>query len=177
MTPRSPKQHHKTTTISRRLRSRAQQNLSVQPPESLQLRSVRPRRAATLPEPHLDTLQLHHQFGPNRGLLARGSSNSLQTSQRQQEFVHSPNTSPQGSSPGPPIVELPTVHNFQVSPFSAFDYPPSPLPSVSGSLDFEVSLSSTNPQHPHNPLVDFQNMRYVVIRASILKKRSDAKGP
>src|SRR5690349_17030035 len=48
MTPRSPKQHPKTTTISRRLRNRADQNISAQPPE---LRSTRPRRASTQSAP------------------------------------------------------------------------------------------------------------------------------
>ncbi|OCL08705.1 hypothetical protein AOQ84DRAFT_376505 [Glonium stellatum] len=46
MTPRSPKPL-KSSTISRRLRSRAEQNLSVQPPEIPQLRNLRSRRAAT----------------------------------------------------------------------------------------------------------------------------------
>lgn len=165
MTPRSPKQHHKSTTISRRLRLRAQQNLSVQPPESLQLRSVRPRRAATLPEPHLDTLQIHHQLGPIRELHLRDNSHSLETSQRQQGLLHSPHTSPQGSSPGPTVTEQLTAQNFRLSPFSVFEYPPSPLPSVSGSLDFEASLPSTNHQQPHNPLINFQDMRYAALRA------------
>ena len=48
MTPRSPKPS-KTSTISRRLRSRAEQNLSVQPPEIPQIRNLRSRRAAAHP--------------------------------------------------------------------------------------------------------------------------------
>ncbi|KAF2814053.1 uncharacterized protein BDZ99DRAFT_516674 [Mytilinidion resinicola] len=46
MTPRSPKSN-KSTTISRRLRSRASQHLSIQPPELPQIRNLRSRRAAT----------------------------------------------------------------------------------------------------------------------------------
>lgn len=163
MTPRSPKQHPKTTTISRRLRSRAQQNLSVQPPEPLQLRSVRPRRAATLPEPHLDTLQLHPRFSPTRGLQASGASHALETSQQQQDILHSPHTSPQVSNSGPVTTAHSTISNFRISPLSAFEFPPSPLLSVSSSLDFEVSLSSTDHQQPQNPLIDYQDMRYAGI--------------
>ncbi|KAH7393876.1 hypothetical protein DE146DRAFT_110733 [Phaeosphaeria sp. MPI-PUGE-AT-0046c] len=159
MTPRSTKQHHKSTTISRRIRSRAQQNLSVQPPETVQLRSVRPRRAATLPEPHLDTLQVRHQFLQQQlGGSISGNPNSSETSRRLQGFAHSPQNSPQGPSPGPTATEYPTTQNFQLSPLTAFEPSPSPLPSVSDSLDFGVSLSSADPQHPHNTLVDFQDM-------------------
>ncbi|KAF2500091.1 hypothetical protein BU16DRAFT_556578 [Lophium mytilinum] len=85
MTPRSPKSN-KSTTISRRLRSRAGQHLSIQLPELPQIRNLRSRRAATAaassrnppagqlsaisvtsqPEPHHETLwdppELPHSF-------------------------------------------------------------------------------------------------------------------
>lgn len=82
----------------------------------------------------------------------------MEVSQQSQQVAQGHHNSPQGSSPGPTSTENPAVQNFQLSPFTAFEYPPSPLPSVSGSLDFEVSLPSTDPQRPHNPLVDFQDM-------------------
>lgn len=48
MTPRSPGHHSKTTTFSRRLRNRADQNISLPQLEIRHIRSARPRRVATL---------------------------------------------------------------------------------------------------------------------------------
>lgn len=176
MTSRSPSQHSKTTTISRRLRYRTDQNLSVQPTEIPRLRNVRPRRATTLPEPRHDLLATQHQV-PHQLLVdlvdenfvidsqASGTSQPVnigalsqpedQVLERNLDF--SSHNSPQGSATltaGPQ-----TTRDFPRPHYLTAGFPPSSLPSVSGSLDFEVPLPATDIQQSHNTSVDLQEMR------------------
>jgi hypothetical protein len=176
MTSRSPRQHSQSTTISRRLRYRADQNLSVQPPEIRRLRNVRPRRAATLLEPRHDQLdperQVPHQLLVNSSedefiIDPRPSStlqlvNSGDLSQSVDQYLErnlefSPHSSPEGFATlravPQPVPDIPLPSN------SVSGFPPSPLPSVSGSHDFEVPLSGTNFQQSHASFPNLQDMR------------------
>jgi hypothetical protein len=176
MTSRSPRKHSHSTTISRRLRYRAEQNLSIQPPEIIRLRNVRPRRAATLLEPRHDQLnpgrQVPHQLLVDSSedlftIDSRPSSTSQlvnpgdlsrpvdQCEERHLEF--SPHSSPQDfatlTALPQPVPDI-SLHSYSVSAF-----PPSPLLSVSESLDFEVPLPGTDFQQSHAPFPDLQDMR------------------
>ena len=174
MTPRSPTQlpHPKTTTISRRLRNRADQHLSVQPPEPSQLRGLRSRRAATLPsnrrtstsypvqEAYLNSWHAHPD-----GTLQRSStshpahladSNLLLQNALDIATYHSPrdaHTAPVSIHPGAPAT-------YQVQPSSPADLLLSPLPSLSGShtaTEFDYSES------PHDSSLELQDMRYAPV--------------
>ena len=186
MTPRSPKQQHpKTTTISRRLRNRADQELSVQPPEIPQLRSVRPRRAATLPTPRHDPLVLQPPeshppplFWETKDAVGEvelsGTSHPAELCENQpvdlvlaQALNFGPYDSVRGShSELVPTTEPHSNQNYQPLQTSETELPPSPLPSVSGNLDFELPLSA-DPQLSHNPFIDLQDMRWVVPEVSL----------
>jgi hypothetical protein len=178
MTPRSPHtQHRKTTTISQRLRTRADQHLSIQPPEIPRLRRVRPHRAATLPEPHFEALdsqrQNSHQDFQNwdTGDLAKelaiiGDSDSVEVAihhqsvhilaQRLETSQHVPL---RGSIPGLVATEPQVSPEYQQLQYSAAGYPPSLLPSASGAPDFEVPLSTTDSRQLHDPYINLQDMR------------------
>ncbi|KAF1839662.1 hypothetical protein BDW02DRAFT_5526 [Decorospora gaudefroyi] len=177
MTHRSSKPHQpKTTTISRRLRDRADLHLSVQPPEFPQIRSVRPRRAATLPTPrhnpsdyqtagtHTDSLAWNTSLlltdtspndTPDPTNLAQARSHNLLLAQ-QLEFQ------PRDAS-GVPDSGLATLASgqtsrvYQAQPTQTSDFLQSPLPSVSGSHDFELQLS-TDPDQPHGSFLELQDM-------------------
>jgi len=175
MTPRSPNQQHpKTTTISRRLRNRAVQNLSAQPPPIPRLRSVRPRRAATLPtsrhEPsHFQPLESHQPSTLwETEELAEDLQHSL-TSNPARIVKHQPvdaltlDFGPYDSAQSSRIevvsaTEPHTAQEYGHHQASASETSPLPLPSVSGSNVFELPLS-TDPQQPHNPFIDLQDMR------------------
>lgn len=173
MTSRSPaKQHPKTTTISRRLRSRADQNISNQPPELTRLRNVRPRRAATSPQPHSQSLDSQRQ-----DLLQPLQNNTLArnpgiTGQAQGvdagEHIDPVNvlgrpvdlrsyTSPASSTISSTQTQSsPDLH--RPTPYSA-EFLPSSLPFVLGSLGFESSSSTVDPRQPHSPYFELQDMR------------------
>ncbi|PSN62533.1 hypothetical protein BS50DRAFT_577438 [Corynespora cassiicola Philippines] len=180
MTPRSPKQqpHPKSSTISRRLRNRADQSLSVQPAELPHLRGIRSHRAATLsstnrhpsvnyptedtptattPWESLDSLDAFtrssntsHPQNPASGLLLS------------QPFHLPPYHSPQGSHSELVPISDPDPDIFKVQTTSGSDLLPSPLPSLSGSQtagDFELRLSA-EPNPSHDPSFELQDMRY-----------------
>lgn len=175
MTHRSPKHHQpKTTTISRRIRDRVDQNLSVQPPEIPQIRAVRARRAATLPTPRHNPIdyQTSDSHPPSlawdtphniEGLLH--SSTSQIPDPAEGQFSHpllaqSFDTSPRQSSRGSTSITQQTSRDHQVQPTLAPTFLPSPLPSVSGSQDFELQFSA-DPGQSHNSFLELQDMRYV----------------
>ena len=169
MTPRSPTKQPqpKTTTISRRLRNRADQDLSVQPPELPQLRGLRARRAATLPSnrrtPATFPTQEAHLNDWN------GNLNSFSRSQTSHpaDLAHSnlllqealdiaTYQSPRDASSS--LVSLPSEEpSYQVHPTTPADLLPSPLPSLSGSHT-ATEFDYTEP--PHDPSLDLQDMRY-----------------
>jgi hypothetical protein len=171
MTPRSPTQqpHPKTSTISRRLRNRADQHLSVQPPELPQLRGLRSRRAATLPsnrrtstsypvqDAYLHTwdANLHNTLHPSTTSHPThlAHSNLLLQEALDVATYHSSRDAPSAPVSIPP----PAPDRYQVQPSSPADLLPSPLPSLSGShtaTEFDYSES------PHDPSLELQDMRY-----------------
>ena len=177
MTPRSPKHQPKSTTISRRLRIRTDQNLSIQPPESQQLRDLRVRRAAT--------------FSSNRRIAASYQDQESQPvwdpSQTIEPFPRSNTSHPTGSDQNPPsglllsqpleftpyrspqrsptellpLSTRPEPESYTVQHTSGPHLLPSPLPSHSGhhsATEYELRLSA-EPEHLSNPSVELQDMR------------------
>ena len=178
MTPWSPNQSYpKTTTISRRLRTRTDQDLSVQPPEITHLRRVRPHRVATFP-----TLRHHSShFRPSQphqppltwnteGLEAshQAGDSSIPSSIVPPQPAESPIAQALGFDPYDsaqnPRIDLVSATESHATPEyerhqpSVSETPASPLPVVSGSLDFEPPLS-TDSQQLHNPFINLQDMR------------------
>lgn len=182
MTIRSPKPHPKTATISRRLRSRADQNLSVQPSELPQLRGLRTRPAPTRsvssqrhisvdyqtdetdtlasiwnpPEVH-DTFTRSNTSHPS-GLEEPPSSCLLLSQPLALSPFHSPHPSPAGLVP---ISTQPEPEHYEVHPPPGSDLIPSPLPSLSSchtAADYDLRLS-TEPEQPHDTSVEIQDMR------------------
>jgi hypothetical protein len=178
MTPRSPhRQHHKSTTISQRLRNRADQHLSIQPPEIPRLRSVRPRRAPTPPERHHEPLHTRSQTSPQSftewNIEDRASESHISgVSDPVQVGVHhqsvdtlaqrletSPLDSLQDVIPDLVSIASPTGSHFQQLQYSAPELSPTPLTSVPETLSFEVPLATRDPTQLHNPYIDLQDMR------------------
>jgi len=173
MTSRSPaKQHPKTSTISRRLRSRADRNTSNQLPELTQLRNVRPRRAATSPQPHPQSLDSKHR-DPLQPLQSDTLARHPRISGQAQgvdagEHIDPVNVLGQPvdlRSYTPPASSTILSTQTQSSPGLHRPIPyfpeflPSPLPFVSGSLDFESPSSTVDPRQPHSPYFELQDMR------------------
>lgn len=177
MTPRSPVQHPKSTTISRRLRNRADQHLSVQPPEIPQLRGLRSRRAATLPSTtrrtsvNYQTEETHTStWDPNlldnftrsntshpTALVQNAEASLLLSQPLDLPPYHSPRGSPSAVEPLSIVTE---PESFDVQPASESDLLPSPLPSLSGShtaTEFDLRLSA-EPEAPHDPSFELQDM-------------------
>lgn len=180
MTSRSPtQQHRKTTTISQRLRSRTNQNLSVQPPEIFRLRNVRPRRAATLLEPRYDPLGSRHQGSqqlledPANVELAKNlrisSVLQLQNTGAHHQSVDFLEQFPNFRPYSPPLdstvasTQVQFIPGHQLPQHFISEIPPSPLPSVSGSINFDLPSTVTNPQQSHSPYTERQDMRYVLL--------------
>jgi hypothetical protein len=179
MTPRSPaQQHQRSTTISRRLRYRADQNLSTQPPVIPRSRNVRPRRATTLPEPHHDLLHSRHQPSQQHLVdwqhedLVRDTQTSSNSRSLRISALHrpvnlplapnldfTPHDSPQDSSPSLVPTEPPTPQSYQLTPYSPSDLLAVQNSVVPSSLNFEVPLPDPDPQQPHSPFVELQDMR------------------
>ncbi|KAF2267653.1 hypothetical protein CC78DRAFT_64024 [Lojkania enalia] len=176
MTLRSPKQQPKTITISRRLRNRADQDLSVQPPELHQLRGLRSRRAATSSTTrrisvNYDPQQTHtpvwnpteilDPFPRSNTTHPSGLEDNPPSSLLSQPLDLSPYHSPQRS----PIelldqVNQPDPNHFKVPPSSNSDLLPSPLSSLSGcntATNFSLVLSP-EPEHTQDPSVELQDM-------------------
>jgi hypothetical protein len=174
MTHRSLKQHLKTTTISRRLRNRADQELSAQPAEISQLRNVHPRRTTTQPALDYDpaSYQSPESHQPplewEAGTVARHTSHSLftligaETSTNVLETQHPylrPDYTTQ-NSPG----ERNTVDEPHAPPYhspdlvSASGLGHSQPPSVSDSHNFELPLAEVHEQ-PLTPYIELQDMR------------------
>ena len=173
MTPWSPKQHqsqHKTTTISRRLRNRADQNLSVQPPEIPLLRTVRPRRASTLPTSHYEPSH-HHATDPHPPSTAwetsevldhiprSSTSNPRTVEEDAQPLDYPPYESPRTSrSEAATSNEIQRARTYHLQSTPGLTFLPSPLPSASGSHDFELRLSA-DPEPSSESYLDLQEMR------------------
>lgn len=183
MTPRSPKQqqhHPKTSTISRRLRNRADQNLSVQPPELPQLRGLRSRRAATLPtarptsanyqpeETHtpswdpdvLDALTRSNTSHPT-GFIHNPQTGLVLSQPLDIQSYHSGRLSPATTAP---VSLAPDSESYEVQPAIGREVLPSPLPSLSGShtaTEFDLRLSA-EPEPHHDPSLELQDMRFVL---------------
>jgi hypothetical protein len=178
MTPRSPKQHQppsKTTTISRKLRNRTDQNISIQPPELAQLRSLRTqRRATTLPSVRrtsvhypseetdtpawdpdaLDAYTRSTTSHPTR--LVSSLHSELLSQPLHLEIFHHHQAS------RPILASLSTAQGYKVLPASCSELIPSPLPSLSGShpaTEFDLRLS-VEPEPSHNTSLELQDMRY-----------------
>ncbi|KAH7378734.1 hypothetical protein BKA66DRAFT_420937 [Pyrenochaeta sp. MPI-SDFR-AT-0127] len=174
MTPRSPNKHHqtKTTTISRRLRNRTDQNLSIQLPELPQSRALRSYRAASprhnpadYQTPESQPLSLAWD-APDILKSIRRSATSIPPTIEEtpssnlllaQTLDFPTYESPRGLQP-----ELVSSvgdrrpRNYQQST-PALGFLPSPLPSVSGSHDFELRLS-VEPEQSHDPFLELQDM-------------------
>ena len=186
MTPRSPKQPPKTTTNSRRLRIRTDQNLSIQPPEPQQLRDLRARRAATLSsnrhisvnyqssesQPVWDHSQVLDHYPRSNTSHPTGSEQNPPSGlllSQPLEFTpyHSPQRSPTELLP---VSTRPESESYQVQHTSGSHLLPSPLPSHSGlhtSTEYELRLS-TEPEHLQNPSVELQDMRYCLSSCALL---------
>lgn len=171
MTPRSPTQQPqpKTTTISRRLRNRADQHLSVQPPELPQLRGLRSRRAATLPsnrrtstsfpvqEAHLNAWNTEHTNTLQRSSTSHPAELAHSNLLLQEALDIATFHSPRDTSSALVSLHSAEPEHYQVQPNSPADLLPSPLPSLSGShtaTEFDYSES------PHDSSLELQDMRY-----------------
>jgi hypothetical protein len=178
MTPRSPKQHQaplKTTTISRKLRNRADQDISIQPPELAHLRGLRTqRRAVTLPsvrrtsvncssgdtqtpawDPNLLDAYTRSTTSHPTGLVQNLHSGLLSQPLDLATF-HPHRTEP------PTLASISTGQGYEALPASDSELLPSPLPSLSGShtaTEFDLRLS-VEPEPPHNSSLELQDMRY-----------------
>ncbi|CAO2656125.1 Nn.00g049280.m01.CDS01 [Neocucurbitaria sp. VM-36] len=171
-----PHQQPKTTTISRRLRNRVDQNLSVQAPEIPQPRGVRSRRAATLPAPRHNLLDyqtpeshpsslawdapdiLENIPPDNTSTLTSAEETRPSGLHLSQHLDFPPYEYTQVSQAElAPNTDVRAIPNYQPQPPSRLSFPPSPLPSVSGSHDFDLRLS-TDPEQPHDPFLDLQDM-------------------
>ncbi len=181
MTPWSPKQQPKTTTISRRLRNRADQSLSVQPPE-IHTNTNRPRRVSTLPaaphqnpvdyqtpEPHPPSIAwqtpdtLEHIQPASTSTLANTEEGQTRDLLPAPTVNYSAYASPQSSQPDLASTRephtRPRTYQFQSTP--GLGFLPSPLPSASDSHEFELRLSADPEQSTTNPFLELQDMRYV----------------
>jgi hypothetical protein len=178
MTPRSPhRQHHKSTTISQRLRNRADQHLPIQPSEIPRLKSVRPGRAPTPPEPHHEPLHTRSQTSPQSfrewNIADRapeshisGVSDPVQVGAHHQSvdilaqrLETSPLDSLQDAVPNLVSTGSPTSTHFQQLQYSAPGLSTTLPTSVPDTLHFEVPLATTDPRQLHNPYIDLQDMR------------------
>lgn len=174
MTNRSLKQHPKTTTISRRLRNRADQNLTVQPAEISQLRNVPPRRVAAQPTLDYDpsTYQnpqsQHTPLDWEAGTLARSRSHSLltrtgaetSTDVSETQHLHSRPDYAIQNSPGELITGRESLASRAYSPVpaSASGFGSSSLPLVSDSHNFDLPFATAH-EAPLSPYIELQDMR------------------
>lgn len=181
MTQRSTKPYQpKTTTISRRLRDRAEQNqnLSVQPPEIPLIRGARSRRAATLPTPRHNPID-YQTPGSHPPSLAWNTSHILEgirpsyssqpTSSELRLFrdlvpsqtTHfPPHESPQGSeSEFVSTINHQSSHSHHIPASQTIEFLPSPLPSTSSSHAFEFQ-SQAGFEQPNDSFIELQDMRY-----------------
>ncbi|RYN32888.1 hypothetical protein AA0113_g2107 [Alternaria arborescens] len=177
MTHRSSKTHQpKTTTISRRLRDRADQNLSVQPPEIPQIRGARSHRAADLPTPRHNSID-YQTPGSHPLPLAWNTSHVLEDIPPNYTFHllesdHDPSPNPsfaqaldfshheslQGSnSELESSVNLRAAHISHDQPTRAPALVSSPVSSISGSNDLELQLSADLEQ-PNRSSLELQDM-------------------
>jgi hypothetical protein len=178
MTHRSSNPHQpKTTTISRRLRDLADQNLSVQPPEIPQIRGARSHRAADLPTPRHNSID--YQTGSHPLSLAWNTSHVLEDIPSNNTLHsltsdHTPSQNPtfaqtldfpHHKSPRGPNSELASSAGLEATripldqPTRASTFVSSPLSSVSGSNNLELQLSADLEQ-PNESFLELQDMRY-----------------
>jgi hypothetical protein len=176
MTHRSIKQHPKTTTISRRLRNRVNQDLSAQPAEISQLRNVHPRRTTAQPALDYDPTSYQSPESHRTSLdweaatVAQHSTHSLFThigAETSTDVLETqdPLLRPdyiQNSQGGRNTVDEPRAPPYH-SPNSASPSRPDPSQprSVSDSHNFELSFAEVHEQ-PLTPYIELQDMRYVL---------------
>jgi hypothetical protein len=181
MTHRSPNPHQpKTTTISRRLRDRADQNLSVQPPEIPQIREARSHRAADVQTPRHNPID-YQTPGSHPLSLAWNTSHVLEDIPPNSTFHLLP--SDQDSSLGPPFAQTSysthheslqdsssrpahsvspqTLRTPHSQPSRAPTFSPSPLTSVSGSHGSELQVPVDVGQSDDS-FLELQDMRYII---------------
>ena len=189
MTQRSPNPHQpKTTTISRRLRDRADQNLSVQPPEIPQIRGARSCRAANLQTPRhnpidyqtpgshppsltwntshlLEDIPKSHPSQP-----APSDQSQFQDTALAQTIDFFPLDSRHDSRLGPvSTAGHPTPRTNHIHPTQSLDLLPSPSLSTSSRHSSKVE-PSTDLEQSHDPLLELQDMRYAtppVVRRAV----------
>ncbi|KAG9192220.1 hypothetical protein G6011_10954 [Alternaria panax] len=177
MTHRSSKPYQlKTTTISRRLRDRADQNLSVQPPEIPQIRGARSHRAADLSTPRhnpidyqtrrlhplplvWNTSQVLEDIPPNstfRPLTSDHNRSYDPTFAQILEFPHHETVQDSNSELASSARLQPTrtSHSQPTRPPTLFS---SPLSPVSGNNDPELQLSADLEQ-PSESFLELQDM-------------------
>jgi hypothetical protein len=165
MTPRSPKnpEPQKTTTFLRKIRNRADQGLTAQPPELPQLRSLRSRRVTAFPAEGQASISHRPEetpFPPRWDRISTESSTSQFSSSPQLDVF---------SSRGLPHIATnssiaPRTSDFPVEATQESDLLPSPLPSLSGShtaTEFDLRISA-EPEFPHNSILELQDMRYEI---------------
>ncbi|KAF2277559.1 uncharacterized protein EI97DRAFT_457560 [Westerdykella ornata] len=179
MTLWSPKHSSRSTTISRRLRNRADQNLSVQPPELPRFKAPRPHRAATALTPRqasvdYQTEQAHPSvWDPSvapetfprsnisnpSGLEQNAPSQLLLPQSLHLDFT--PYQSPHQSSTD--LVSLPTQNdsqNLEAQPTSHSPLIPTTLPSLpSDQADLRYGLGlSADSEQEQNQSLNLQDM-------------------
>lgn len=137
MTPRSPKPHPKTSTISRRLRNRADQNLSHQPPELPHFRGLRSRRAVTLPS----TRRISGNYPPEEEQPPVWNPSDILD-----PFPRSNTSHPAGLEEEPPA-DLLLSQSLQLSPYNS----PHPL-SAQNETERYQAKSSSRPDLASSPL-------------------------
>jgi hypothetical protein len=173
MTLWSPKHHPKTTTISRRIRNRADLSISVQPPAIPLLKQSRSRRTTSLPTPTYNPIKYQT---PNTG----PSSSSWGSKQVTSDF--SPNEHPstdlllaqsldlssyalpnEPKRQSGPVLGPPILHDYQIIQADISRHPLSPIPpSRSGTISRGAPLS-TGQEQVHIPLPELRDMRYVPV--------------
>jgi hypothetical protein len=176
----------KTTTISRRLRDRADQNLSVQPPEIPQIRGAHSCRAASLPTPRHNPIDYQTELRPPS--LAWNTSHILddtsQTHPPQPTFsdqdhfqdltsaqttdlsLHGPR---QHSEPR--VVPAARNQPARINHIQTTQSQQTPSPSLSTASNHSLKLQSLAEfEQPHEPFLELQDMRYETLPAVVMEQ-------
>jgi hypothetical protein len=178
MTRRSPKQQPKSSTISRRIRNRADHSISIQPPKHSPVVSLRSRRAVASTSPrhisvNYQTEEAHTPvWDPTVATDPFTRSNSLHppgTEQNEPPSLHaspSPEPLPYLSSqisPSDPLAFPPQseLEHFGAQSIPSADLLTSPshgLPDDDFAVDYQLRVSQ-EPSGPAGASVEFRDMR------------------
>ncbi|KAH4337400.1 hypothetical protein HBH98_223400 [Parastagonospora nodorum] len=146
--------------------SHVDHNISNQPPELIGLKNVRPRRAATSPPPHSQSLESQLQ-DPHQPLqndnLARDPTQWVDAVEHLDpvNVLGQPVDLRSYTSPASSTnlsTQTQSIPSFSRPTHYFPEFPHSPLPSVSGSLEFESSSSAVDHRQPHSPYFELQDM-------------------